>query len=56
MTLDDAARWRALAAEARSIAVEMSDAEARRIMLWIARRYEVLAQYAEARATTPAKK
>jgi hypothetical protein len=46
---DHAARWWALAAEARAVAAEMTDPEARRIMLRIASWYEVLARYAEAR-------
>jgi hypothetical protein len=47
---DDASRWRALAADARRVAAEMTDPEARRTMLWIAEAYERLARRAEARA------
>jgi hypothetical protein len=46
---DPAARWRALAAEARATAEQMSDAEAKRIVLSIAAAYERLAARAEAR-------
>jgi hypothetical protein len=44
-----AARWRALAAEARATAERMSDAEAKLIVQSIAEGYERLAQRAEAR-------
>ena len=33
---DDAERWRALASEARNIALEMTDPEAKRALLFIA--------------------
>jgi hypothetical protein len=46
---DVAERWRALAAEARAAATELTDREAKRIMLSIADGYEVLARRAEAR-------
>jgi hypothetical protein len=46
---DDASRWRALAAEARRVAVEMTDPESRRTMLLIAEGYDRLAGFAEAR-------
>jgi hypothetical protein len=42
-------RWRALAAEARAAANELTDPEVKRIMLRIATGYEVLARRAEAR-------
>lgn len=45
-----AAQWRELAAHALSAAQELTDPEARAVMLDIASRYERLAQYAEARA------
>ena len=44
-----AAKWRQLAAEAFAAATEMTDPEARAVMLDIAERYERLARYAEAR-------
>jgi hypothetical protein len=46
---DVAERWRALAMEARSAADELTDPEAKRIMLSIAAGYKVLARRAEAR-------
>jgi hypothetical protein len=46
---DDASRWRALAAEARRVAAEMSDPDSRRTMLLIAEGYDRLASSAEAR-------
>jgi hypothetical protein len=46
---DGAARWRGMAAEARAVAAEMTDPEARQIMLSIAEAYDRLARYAEAR-------
>jgi hypothetical protein len=46
---DDASRWRALAAEARRIAAEMTHPETRRTMLLIAERYDRLASFVEAR-------
>ena len=45
----DAERWRKLAAEARAIAETMTDPEAQRVMLFIAERYRLLAERAEAR-------
>jgi hypothetical protein len=53
LTGDAASRWRALAEEARSVAAEMTDPEARQSMLQIAEGYERLARYAEARAKNP---
>ena len=47
-TEDAADRWRALASEARARAAEMSDPEAKQIMLSIAEGYERLARRAEA--------
>lgn len=42
--------WRKAAAEAKAIAESTHDAEAKRIMLEIAERYEVLAKYSESEA------
>jgi hypothetical protein len=47
--VDVAERWRTLAAEARAAADEMTDPEAKRIMLSIAEGYKVLARRADAR-------
>lgn len=44
-----AARWWALAAEARAIAAEMTDPAAKQIMLRIAEGYALLARHAAAR-------
>lgn len=44
------ARWKELAAEALAAAAEMTDAEAKSVMLDIAERYERLARHAEARS------
>jgi hypothetical protein len=46
----NAARWRELAAEALAVAAEMTDPEARAVMLVIAERYERLARHVEARS------
>jgi hypothetical protein len=46
---DAVARWRVLAEEARTAADQMTDPEARVILLTIAQGYEHLAQRAEAR-------
>ena len=46
---DPVARWRGLAEEARSAADQMTDPEAKVILLTIAQGYEHLAQRAEAR-------
>ena len=46
---DSPSRWWALAAEARTVADEMTDPKAREIMLKIAEGYERLARRAEAR-------
>jgi hypothetical protein len=46
---DNPSRWWALAAEARAVAGEMTDPQARQIMLRIAEGYERLARRAEAR-------
>jgi hypothetical protein len=46
---DDIARWRALAAEAWAIAVEMTDLTARATMRKIAEGYQNLADIAEKR-------
>jgi hypothetical protein len=45
---DNPSRWWALAAEARVVAAEMTDPQARKVMLKIAEGYERLAQRAEA--------
>ena len=47
--MNDAERWRTLAAEALAIAEMMTDPEARRVMLFIAEGYRLLAERAEAR-------
>lgn len=47
---DRAARWRVLAAEARVAAGEMTDPQARLILLTIARSYERLAERAQTRS------
>ena len=46
---DDAERWRVLASEAHSIALEMTDPEAKRALLFIAAAYERLASGAQKR-------
>jgi hypothetical protein len=46
---DDAQRWRALAREAHSAALEMTDPEAKRTLLFIAAAYNRLAADAEKR-------
>jgi hypothetical protein len=50
---DNPSRWWALAAEARAVAAEMTDPQARQIMLRIAEGYERLARRAEARKKEP---
>lgn len=45
----DAERWRKLAVEAREIADAMTDPDAKRVMLFIAQGYKLLAERAEAR-------
>jgi hypothetical protein len=47
--IDDEERWRTLAREARALADEMTDPEARQLMLQVAAGYELLAQHARAR-------
>jgi hypothetical protein len=47
--IDDEERWLTLAREARLLAEEMTDAEARQLMLQVAAGYELLAQHARAR-------
>ena len=47
----DAEYWRQLEAEARSLASKMTDPEPRRIMLFIAEGYKLLAERAELRNT-----
>jgi len=49
-TADDPEHWRKRAEEARAIAVQMTDAHAKAIMLTIAQDYEKLAVRAEQRA------
>jgi hypothetical protein len=44
---DDAERWRALASEARNTRLEMTDAEAKRALLFIAAADERLARGAQ---------
>jgi hypothetical protein len=46
----DAARWRKLELEARSLASAMTDPEPQRIMLFIAEGYKLLRERAEFRA------
>jgi hypothetical protein len=46
---DDDERWRALAAEARTTATQLTDPEAKRTLLFIAAAYERLACHAAAR-------
>jgi hypothetical protein len=46
---DAVERWRALASEARAQAEQMTDAQARQIMLNIAEGYDLLARHAESR-------
>jgi hypothetical protein len=46
---DPAARWRVLAEDARAAAEEMTDPQARLILLTIARAYERLAERADMR-------
>jgi hypothetical protein len=48
---NDPSRWWALAAEARAVAAETTDPQARQIMLRIAEGYERLARRGEARNT-----
>jgi hypothetical protein len=48
-TTDDAERWRALASEAHSTSLEMTDLEAKRALLFIAAAYERLARGAQKR-------
>jgi hypothetical protein len=47
--IDAVERWQALASEARAHAEQMTDAEAKRIMLNIAEGYDLLARHAESR-------
>jgi hypothetical protein len=49
--LDDPEHWRSRAEEARSVAEQLSDPEAKRTMLRIAGDYELLAEQAERRPT-----
>jgi len=46
---DDDERWRALAAEARTAATQLTDPEAKRTLLFIAAAYDRLARHAAAR-------
>jgi len=52
--LNNVRHWQERAEEARAVAGQMSDAEARRVMLGIADGYERLAKLAEARNEQPA--
>jgi len=49
--LDDPEHWRSRAEEARSVAEQPSNPEAKRTMLRIAAEYELLAEQAERRPT-----
>ena len=49
--LDDPEHWRSRAEEARSVAEQLSDPEAKRTMLRIATEYELLAEQAERQPT-----
>jgi hypothetical protein len=49
LTITDAERWLALASEARDTALEMTDPEAKRALLFIAAAYERLAHGAQKR-------
>jgi hypothetical protein len=51
--LDSAEHWRQLAAEARAVAAQLADRDAKQIMLNIAEAYERLALHAEARTQDP---
>jgi hypothetical protein len=46
---DDDERWRALAAEARAAATQLTDPETKRTLLFIAAAYDRLARHAAAR-------
>ena len=48
-SIDIAEHWRKLAREARAVAVELTDPDAKLIMINIAEGYELLARRAEAR-------
>ena len=48
---EDAARWRKLEREARTLAGAMTDPEPKRIMLFIAEGYKLLRERAEFRAS-----
>jgi hypothetical protein len=47
--VDTAERWHNLAAEARAVADELTDLDAKAVMLEIAKGYDLLARRAEAR-------
>jgi hypothetical protein len=44
----DPKHWRARAAEARGMVGQFTDPESKRLMLWIADEYEILAERADA--------
>jgi hypothetical protein len=51
LLLDDPQHWRSRAEEARTVAEQLADPDAKRTMLRIAADYERLAENAELRAT-----
>ena len=53
---DNPKHWRERASEARAIADQVNEPEAKRMMLEIAQTYEQLAERAEARAARPSPK
>jgi hypothetical protein len=51
--LDSAEHWRQLAEEARAVAAQLADRDAKQVMATIADAYERLAAHAEARKKNP---